>query len=132
MGGAHADVSKHVKAYIGVFLALAVFTGITVGVSYVHFGSHVMNIAVALVIAIIKASLVAAIFMHLKWERGLTIWVSLVFCGVFFVALMLLPILTANDLPPKARDGRAPAGKVHYGSWDVRRPGTEKPAIGGH
>jgi caa(3)-type oxidase subunit IV len=132
MGGAHADVSKHVKAYIGVFLALAVFTGVTVGVSYVHFGSHMMNIAVALVIAIIKASLVAAIFMHLKWERGLTIWISLVFCAVFFVALMLLPILTASDLPPKARDGRAPAGKVQYGSWDVRPMEKSGSAAGGH
>lgn len=105
MGGAHADVSKHVRAYVAVFAALAVFTAITVGVSFIHFGaegSHTGNIIVALIIAAIKATLVAAIFMHLKWERGASIWVTLVFCAVFFLVLMLLPSLTTGDLPPRA------------------------------
>ncbi len=105
MGGAHADVSKHVRAYLAVFAALAVFTAVTVGASFMHFGekgSHTGNIIVALIIATIKASLVAAIFMHLKWERGASIWVTLVFCAVFFLVLILVPMLTTGDLPPKA------------------------------
>lgn len=114
MGGAHADVSKHVKAYIGVFVALAVFTGLTVGASYIHFGTHTMNIVVAMLIALVKASMVAAIFMHLKWERGRSIWVTLAFCGVFFLVLLLLPILTTSDLPKATK----------LGTWDLEHKAT--------
>jgi cytochrome c oxidase subunit IV len=62
-----------------------------------------------LVIAAFKASLVAAIFMHLKWEKAPSIWWVLVACAIFFVALIFLPVLTMNDVPPQA----------HQGMWDV-------------
>lgn len=119
MGGAHADVSKHVKAYVGVFAALAVLTVVTVLVAQVHF-SDVGNVAVALLIAGFKASLVAAIFMHLKWERSPSIWWALGFCGIFFVALMALPVLTNNDDPPQ----------VQHTAWDVLH--DSEPAKAGH
>jgi len=108
MGEAHADISKHVKAYIGVFAALAVLTIVTVAVSRVHF-SGAGNIVIALVIAAFKASLVAAIFMHLKWEKAPSIWWALGICGIFFVFLILLPVLSVGDLPPQAQ----------HGMWDV-------------
>ena len=104
MGDAHADVSKHVKAYLAVFGVLAVFTGLTVVASYLHTSPR-MGVAIALLIASIKASLVAAIFMHLKWERGATIWWTLFLCAAFFAALMLLPVLTTSDLPPQVEQG---------------------------
>ncbi len=104
MGGAHSDVSKHVKAYIGVFIALAVFTVLTVAAAQIQV-SQPMHIAIAMAIAVVKASLVAAIFMHLKWERAGNIWFVLALCAVFFVVLMLLPALTTHDLPPTARMG---------------------------
>ena len=98
MTGAHADISKHIKVYILVFAALAIGTVITVAASRVDFGGHV-NIFVALAIAVVKASLVAAIFMHLKWERSMWIWCSLGFCAIFFACLMVLPVLTTHDMP---------------------------------
>ena len=84
MAGAHADISKHVKIYLMVFGALAIGTIITVWASTHDFGGHV-NVFIALVIAAVKASLVAAIFMHLKWEKSMWIWYSLALCAVFFV-----------------------------------------------
>lgn len=72
---------------IGGVLGLA--TIITVAVTYVDFGSHSANIAVGILIAVIKASLVALIFMHLKGERGL-IYKFLVFTVIFVIALFFL------------------------------------------
>jgi len=97
MAGAHADISKHVKAYIAVFIALAVGTIITVLASTVDLGGH-LNMGVALLIAVVKASLVAAIFMHLKWERSGAIWWVLALCAIFFAALILLPVLTESTI----------------------------------
>lgn len=108
MSSAHADISKHVKAYVGVFAALAVLTILTVAVSRVHFSGS-GNVVVALLIAAFKASLVAAIFMHLKWEKAPSIWWVLAVCALFFVVLILLPVLSVGELPPQAQ----------HGMWDV-------------
>jgi len=108
MGDAHSDISKHVKSYYCVFATLACLTIVTVLVAQWHF-SDTGNVIVALLIAAFKASLVAAIFMHLKWEKAPSIWWVLVICGIFFVALIFLPVLTMNDLPPQAQ----------HGMWDV-------------
>ncbi|MBI4719495.1 MAG: cytochrome C oxidase subunit IV family protein [Planctomycetes bacterium] len=102
MSGSHADVSKHVRAYVAVFIALAIGTIVTVAAAQVHI-PHPMNYVVAMLIALFKASLVAAIFMHLKWERAANIWILLALCAVFFAALMLLPSLTTFDLPKQAQ-----------------------------
>lgn len=104
MSDAHADISKHVKAYIGVFVALAILTVVTVAASRVDF-THWGNITIALVIAGVKASLVAAIFMHLKWEKAPWIWWVLALAAVFFIFLMALPVLTVNDHPPGVKIG---------------------------
>ncbi len=104
MSDAHADVSSHVKIYVAVFVALAICTGLTVAAATQEFGG-VWNVIIALFIAAVKATLVAAIFMHLKWERALWIWIPLTFCAAFLVVLMLLPVLTAQDLPPQVRLG---------------------------
>src|SRR3989304_7840159 len=104
MGDAHADVSKHVKAYIGVFVTLAILTVVTVAVSRVHFSGS-GNIVVALIIAAFKASLVAAVFMHLKWEKAPSIWWALAICGIFFVFLIFIPVLAVGELPPQPQHG---------------------------
>lgn len=95
--GDHADVSKHIKTYMIVFAALAVGTVLTVLAAQIE-ASTPAHIAIALLIAVVKASLVAAIFMHLKWERSISIWIALLFCAIFFVVLMLLPALTMHDM----------------------------------
>ena len=90
MGGSHADIDKHVRAYIGVFIILAVLTAVTVGASRIEFGSHSINIVVGMLIAAIKAGLVATVFMHLKWEKKIIYWV-LALCFVLFLVLMIVP-----------------------------------------
>ena len=53
-------------------------------------------IAVALIIAAMKGSMVAAVFMHLSHERW---WVygTLLLTVVFFIVLLFLPVLTSLD-----------------------------------
>ncbi len=98
MSDAHADVSKHVKTYIAVFATLATLTVITVWASTWHF-SHPVAIAVALAIASVKATLVATIFMHLKWEKAGNIWFVIALTAVFFVFLVTIPSLVHSDKP---------------------------------
>ena len=104
MSDAHADVSKHVKSYMAVFVTLAVLTVVTVLVAQVDI-SRWGNISLALAIATVKASLVAAIFMHLKWEKAAWVWFSLLLCAFFFLVLMAVPTLTVSDHPPGVKIG---------------------------
>jgi cytochrome c oxidase subunit 4 len=90
-----ADIDRHVRVYITVFVALMVLTVVTVAISYLDL-STAMAVTVALVIATIKGSLVACYFMHLISEKKL-IHAVLILTAVFFVALLLLPILTVSD-----------------------------------
>ncbi len=88
---------KHVRLYIGVFLALLAGTLLTVGASYIQLGHH-GNIAVALVIATLKAGLVAAFFMHLMAEKR-PIYLVVGFTAVFFAGLMALTVWSMHDHP---------------------------------
>ncbi len=82
------DIKKHVRAYITVFVSLMALTIVTVAVSYLHLQIG-EAIAVAMFIAIIKGSLVAAYFMHLMSEKKLIYWV-LTLTAFMFVAMMIL------------------------------------------
>ena len=90
-----ADIDKHVRVYITVFVALMALTIVTVAVSYLDLSTP-MAIAVALFIATIKGSLVACYFMHLISEKKL-IYAVLVITVIKFVALMILPVLTHSN-----------------------------------
>jgi cytochrome c oxidase subunit 4 len=90
-----ADLKKHVRAYILVFVSLMVLTLVTVAVSYLHL-PPVQAIVVALVIATVKGSLVACYFMHLISEKKLILWVMLL-TVVFFLVLLSIPVYTASD-----------------------------------
>ena len=90
-----ADIQKSVRSYMTVFVMLLIFTVITVGVSRFHAAVPVA-IAVALVIAGMKGSMVAGIFMHLNHERR-WIYGSLILTVVFFVVLLFIPLFTSLD-----------------------------------
>ena len=90
-----ADIDKHVRIYITVFVALLALTIITVAVSYLHLPVP-MAVTVALIVATIKGSLVACYFMHLISEKKL-IYVVLLITVVFFVALLALPAVTHQN-----------------------------------
>ena len=79
------------KPYGLILVALLVLTGVTVGAAYVDFG-HPWSDIVALAIAMFKASLVVAFFMHVKGSTSL-IKIS-VFSGVFWLAIFFALILT--------------------------------------
>lgn len=89
------SVKKSIRTYLMVGAALYVFTVITVAIDQVHLAVP-FAITLALIVASMKGSMVAAIFMHLNHERW---WVygSLILTVVFFVAVMMLPILTTKD-----------------------------------
>ncbi|MDB6148653.1 MAG: Cytochrome c oxidase polypeptide [Chthoniobacter sp.] len=89
-------VAKHIKTYLIVGVVLIVLTAVTVGLSYVDFGSHAMNWVVGMAVATFKVCLVGAIFMHLKGERP-TIWRFLLFTGIFVVGMFLLTLLHWYD-----------------------------------
>src|ERR1700720_822600 len=89
-------VQKHVRGYLVVGALLLTFTGITVALSYVDFGTRKANIGVAMLVATLKAGLVAAIFMHLAWETRL-IYRGLIFTGFFVLGLFWLIFLAWYD-----------------------------------
>jgi caa(3)-type oxidase subunit IV len=86
------DVAKHVRKYLMVGGLLLAFTGLTVFLSYVNFGSHKANMAIGMLVATLKAGLVAAIFMHLSAEKKL-IYRILIFTGFFVLGLFWLTYL---------------------------------------
>ena len=90
-----AAVKKTVRGYLMVGAALLGFTVITVAANQLHFAVPVA-ITVALVIATMKGSMVAAVFMHLSHEKK-WIYGALILTVLFFAVLMLLPNLSVSD-----------------------------------
>ncbi len=90
-----ADIDRHVRIYITVFVALMALTLITVVVSYLHLPVPIA-VAVALLVATVKGSLVACYFMHLISEKKL-IYAVLVLTAVFFAVLLALPVVTYSN-----------------------------------
>ena len=92
-GSAAGDHHPHVlplSLYLATWGTLLVLTVVTVGASYVNLG-HTGNLIVALFIATIKASVVALIFMHLKWDHryhSIIFFSSLIFLAVFIGFVM--------------------------------------------
>src|SRR4029450_889370 len=90
-----ADIDRHVRVYVTVFVTLMVLTIVTVAISRLHLSVPVA-VTIALLVAIIKGSLVACYFMHLVSEKKLILAV-LVLTAVFFVALLALPAVTHSN-----------------------------------
>src|SRR6187401_2456057 len=90
-----ADIDRHVKVYITVFVALMALTIITVAISRVHLAVPIA-VTVALLVATIKGSLVACYFMHLISEKKL-IYAVLLLTVAFFIALLALPVVTHSN-----------------------------------
>ena len=91
-----AAVRKSINTYFMVGAALLVFTAITVGVNRIHLASIALAITVALIIAVMKGSMVAAVFMHLSHERK-WIYGALLLTLAFWIVLMSVPLFTTMD-----------------------------------
>ena len=90
------EFKKHLSKYYVVFVALLCLTAITVGVSYLKL-NRPLAITVALIIASIKAGLVAGVFMHLLDEKKV-IYAVLMLTALFFALLLLIPSLTVFEV----------------------------------
>ena len=84
------------RVYLAVFAALMVLTLLTTGVAFVDLGFF--SPVVALTIAILKASLVALFFMHLRYSDRVT-WV-VAGAGIFWLGILL--VLSAGDYMTRA------------------------------
>jgi len=132
-GHAHADdgrVHAHISSFffmVSIFGMLIVLTVVTVAASYVDFGSA--NAVIAVLIATMKASLVALFFMHLKYDRpfnGFIFVIAFVFLGVFL-------LLTMDDLGTRGQIDDS-AGVTVLPRTGVEAPGGFDPgqAIASH
>jgi cytochrome c oxidase subunit IV len=77
--------------YVVVFLSLLVFTGLTVGASYIEMG--IFNPIAAIAIACIKAVIVVLFFMHVKYSSKLT---KLTVVAGIFTFLTLISMTLAD------------------------------------
>jgi cytochrome c oxidase subunit 4 len=101
-----------VKAYVGVFVALIILTFTTVTVSQLELGEF--HIIAALLIAFIKASLVAWIFMGVRHSTKMTR--LFVVAGLLWLGIMML--ITFGDYTTRA--------------WDYQpQPWSHSPTVGG-
>jgi|ERR1051326_371330 cytochrome c oxidase subunit 4 len=94
----HSDpesIKKSVRLYFMIGAALFVCTGITVAVNQIHLAIP-LAITVALIIASIKGSMVASVFMHLSNEKK-WIYGALLLTLAFFIVLMSVPMFTVGD-----------------------------------
>jgi cytochrome c oxidase subunit IV len=98
----HAGDTREPKIYGAVLVALLILTGITVGASYVHFGSGMANVVIALTIATVKATLVGLFFMHLAHDRPINAFIlitSLSFVGLLLI-LSYADVATRDEYRP--------------------------------
>ena len=114
MGHHHVSSSQ---MFLNVLIALLILTGITVGASRIDFGSA--NMLIAMAIASVKASLVIAFFMHVKWDTAIN---KIVFLSSFLF-LSLLFVFTLADQATRRLDNelhvtRTPVDKEWvYKQW---------------
>ena len=89
------SIQEHIRVYLMVFGALGVLTVITVLASFLDVSTS-EGIFLALIIASVKASLVAGYFMHLISEKSMII--SILLLTVFFFFVMIsLPLISYID-----------------------------------
>src|SRR5215472_16701906 len=79
------------KAYFGIWAALMVLTALTFGISFADLG--VWSAVIAVLIAVTKATLIALIFMHMRYADRATQVVGV----AALVWLMIMFVLTATD-----------------------------------
>lgn len=89
------------RIYIIIGVMLFILTGITVAVSLIHLGSW--NIVIALSVAGIKASLVALIYMHLRYDKKIFVIIFLValLFLVVFISITMIDSMSRGEINPE-------------------------------
>ena len=113
MSAQHLPIPK-VRTLVSVWIALLILTVLTTSVSYLELGEF--NVVVALLIAVTKASLVAWIFMGVRYTTSLT--KLFVVAGLIWLSILLL--ITFGDYStrdwtyqPQPWDNTKPVGGEH-------------------
>ena len=86
-----SDARSHPN-YMAIFAWLGVLTAAEIGVTFLHAIPHLMMATMLIAMALAKAVLVAAYFMHLRFEKrtlAMIAVVPLILCT--FLLLMLVP-----------------------------------------
>jgi cytochrome c oxidase subunit 4 len=97
----HGAESHHPSPakYVGIAILLAVITGLEVALYYIHMPEWLM-VAFLMVLAFLKFTMVAAFFMHLKFDspmlRRVFITGIILAAVVYTVALFTLRVLVAD------------------------------------
>lgn len=107
--------------------ALLMLTALTVIVREIDLDD--MNIYVALTIAVIKSSLVAAFFMHLRWDRPFNV-LLFVGCIIFVVLMMTFCILDTSQYRASQYRGNPVAVQETLDRDAPNAPVAEHRAIG--
>lgn len=115
-GHSYSHATKVNSAILGCLLVLTV---ITVAAAGINFGSPSTNTVVAIVIASMKASLVALFFMHLRYDKpvnALIFTVGIVTLGIFLILTLFdnttRPVIRPADLRPAAGGPQMADGEV--------------------
>jgi cytochrome c oxidase subunit 4 len=109
---AHTDAAHShddPSVYLKTLILLLILTVITVGASYIDFGSG--NTAIALFIATIKATLVALFFMHLAHDKPINAVIAIsgfIFLGIF----LMFDLIDFNARQPYIPFNYAPAAQA--------------------
>ncbi len=117
------------KVYMAVGAALLILTFVTTEIAQFDFGEF--NIYIALVIASIKAMLVAFFFMHLWWDNKLmfvTFSIGLITLTVF-IALTMVDTMDRGSINPETAGQINPKAEM-YNSPDFGKGGHHGDAEG--
>ena len=115
------DPKKEARAHVVTLATLLILTVITVGASYIQFGSGAANVVIALTIATIKASIVGLFFMHLLHDKPVNAIIAVtgfLFLGIFLM-FDFIDVGTRGNLqptnlhpPPAVTAPAAPGGEA--------------------
>lgn len=105
--------------------ALLLLTLVTVWATYIDLGAA-GNLALAMVIALVKASLVALFFMHLWWDRPINsiVFVSSLAFVTLFIIFALMDSLTYRGDVQQFRQDNPLNMEDPYAPGMVTRPNT--------
>jgi cytochrome c oxidase subunit 4 len=109
--------------YVKTLVALLILTLITVGASYIDFGSG--NVVIALFIATVKASIVALFFMHLRHEKPVNSIIAL--AGFLFLGIFLMFCFMDQDTRKDPRPINLPQPALNLPPGVAPPPGAPVP-----
>ncbi len=124
------DPRKEARAHVITLVTLLILTIITVGASYIQFGSPAANVVIALTIATFKATIVGLFFMHLLHDKAVNAIIAVagyLFLGIFLL-FCFIDIGSRGNLQPT--NLHPPTAVAASGEAGAAAPAGEKAAEG--